>query len=75
MLISGWGSCAEETYVWRRCCALQVGLDGAVLLVEERHVRDKVLDDVHVREWVNASFLGSVCGNAAWWVLARQSLL
>jgi hypothetical protein len=52
-------------YVRRRGGALEVGLDGAVLLVEERHVRDKVLDDVHVREWVDARLLGSVCGNAA----------
>jgi hypothetical protein len=55
----------RRTYVWRGCVALEVGLDGAVLLVEERHVGHEVLDDVHVREWVDAGFLGGVCGDAA----------
>jgi hypothetical protein len=54
-----------ETYIWRRRVALKVGLDGAVLLVEQRHVGHEVLDDVHVGERVDAGFLGGVCGNAA----------
>lgn len=58
----------------RRRGALEVGLDGAVLLVEEGHVRDKVLDDVHVWEWVNARFLGGVGGNAACKLLALYFL-
>jgi hypothetical protein len=54
-----------NTYVRRRSGALQVRLDGAVLLVEERHVRDKVLDDIHVGKRVDARLLGGVRGNAA----------
>jgi hypothetical protein len=54
------------TYIWRRSVALQVRLDRTVLLVEERHVRHKVLDNVHVGKRVDARFLGSVCGNAAY---------
>lgn len=52
-------------YIWRGGGALQVGLNGTVLLVEERHVRYEVLDNVHVRERVDARFLGSVGGDAA----------
>ena len=54
-----------NTYVRRRSGALQIRLDRAVLLVEERHVRDKVLDNVHVGKRVDARLLGGVCGNAA----------
>jgi hypothetical protein len=54
-----------ETYVWRGGVALEVRLDGAVLLVEEGHVGYEVLHHVHVRKWVDARFLGSVCGDAA----------
>ena len=54
-----------NTYVRRRGIALEVGLDRAVLLVEERHVRDKVLDDVHVGKRVDARLLGGVRGNTA----------
>jgi hypothetical protein len=35
------------------------------LLVEERHVGHKVLDDVHVGQRVDAGFLGGILGNAA----------
>lgn len=55
----------RETYVRRRGGALEVGLDRAVLLVEERHVRNKILDDVHVGKRVDARLLGGVCGNTA----------
>ena len=54
-----------NTYVRRRGVALEVGLDRAVLLVEERHIRDKVLDDVHVREGVDAGLLASLGGDTA----------
>lgn len=54
-----------NTYVRRRSGALQVRLDGAVLLVEERHVRDKVLDNIHVGKRVDARLLGGVRGNTA----------
>ena len=55
----------RRAYVRRRGRALEVGLDGAVLLVEKRHVRDKVLDDVHVGKRVDARLLGGVCGDTA----------
>ncbi len=42
-----------QTYVGRGGIALKVGLDGLVLLVEVRQVRDEVLDDVGVRERVD----------------------
>lgn len=53
----------NNTYVRRRGVALEVGLDRAVLLVEERHIRDKVLDDVHVGKRVDARLLGGVRGD------------
>ena len=60
-----------NTYVRRRGGALEVGLDGTVLLVEERHVRNEVLDNVHMRKRVDAGLLGGVCGDTA---QARQSV-
>lgn len=56
---------SDGTCVRRRGGALEVGLDRAVLLVEERHVGHEVLDDVHVGERVDARLLGGVCGDAA----------
>jgi hypothetical protein len=53
-----------QTYVGSGGGALEVGLDGAVLLVEERHVGDEVLDDVHVGKRVDAGLLGRVGGDA-----------
>ena len=46
--------------------SLQVWLDRFVLLVGMRKDGDEVLDHVAVGEWVDAGFLGCVCGNAAW---------
>jgi hypothetical protein len=66
------GEVSSETYVRRGGVALEVGLDRAVLLVEESHVGYEVLDHVHVREWVDARFLGCVCGNAACDLLVRH---
>jgi hypothetical protein len=60
-----WDRCGGGTYIGRGGGALEVRLNGAVLLVEEGHVGDKVLDDVHVWERVDAGFLGCLCGNAA----------
>jgi len=37
----------------RRTVALQPGLNGTILLVKVVHVGNQVLDDVHVRQWVN----------------------
>jgi hypothetical protein len=65
MLVKRGGEGNDKTYVWRGSVALQVGLYGAVLLVEERHVGHEVLDDVHVRQWVDARLLGRVGGDAA----------
>jgi hypothetical protein len=49
MLVREYEGLLLVTYVWRRCGALEVGLNRTVLLVEEGHVRDEVLDNVHVR--------------------------
>lgn len=38
-----------KTYVWRGSVTLEVRLDGAVLLIEERHIGHEVLDNIHVR--------------------------
>lgn len=65
----------RKTYIWRWCVALEVGLDGAVLLVEERHVGHQVLDDVHVREGVDAGLLASLGGDTACSALVRVAAL
>jgi hypothetical protein len=39
---------------------LEIRLDGAILLVEKGHVRNKILNDVHVREGVDAGFLSGI---------------
>ena len=54
-----------DTYIRCGSGALQVWLDGTILLVEKSHVRYKVLDNVHVGERVDARFLGSVRGDTA----------
>lgn len=59
---------AEEkkyTYILSRGIALQVRLDGLVLLVELGQVRHQVLDDVHVRQRVDARLLGGIRGDPA----------
>jgi hypothetical protein len=53
------------TYVLRCGVALEVGLDGLVLLVELGQVGHEVLDDVGVREGVDARLLLGLSGNAA----------
>jgi hypothetical protein len=53
------------TYVFRHGVALEVGLDGLVLLVELGQVGHEVLDDVGVRERVDARLLLGLSGNAA----------
>ncbi len=54
-----------------RAVVLQVGLDGFVLLVEEREIRDDVLDDVGVGKGVDFGFLLGVRGNSACGLLAH----
>jgi hypothetical protein len=56
---------AGETHVWRWSVALEIRLNGAVLLVEEGHIRYKILHNVHVREGVYAGFLGCLGRNSA----------
>jgi hypothetical protein len=56
---------SSVTYVLRCGVALEVGLDGLVLLVELGQVGHKVLDDVGVRERVDARFLLGFSRNAA----------
>lgn len=51
--------------VGRRRVALQVRLDRAVLLVKLRQVGHQVLDDVRVRERVDAGLLRGLGGDAA----------
>ena len=49
-----------------RCCALEIWLDGLVLLVEVGEIRYDVLDDVCVGERVDLGLFGSVGRDAAW---------
>lgn len=56
---------ANGAYVWWWRVALQVGLDGTILLVEVCEVGHEVFDDVGVWQRVDARFLGGVRGNAA----------
>jgi len=37
--------------------ALEIGLDAGVLIIEIRHVRDEILDYVHVRQGINLNGL------------------
>lgn len=67
----GWG--VEEAYVGCGGVALEIGLDGLVLLVELGQVGDEVLDDVGVGEGVDARLLCGLGGDAA--CLSRQQSL
>jgi hypothetical protein len=53
---------------------LQEGLDGLVLLVELGKVGNEILDDVGVREGVDAGLGLGVGGNAAYWMLVGETL-
>lgn len=55
------------THVFGGGIALQIWLDGLVLLVEEGQIWDQILDDVGVRQWVDTGLLGTVGRNTAWW--------
>lgn len=57
------------THVWAGGITLEVRLDRLVLLVEESQVGDQVLDDVGVRQRVNARLLGGFGRDAAWTIL------
>jgi hypothetical protein len=56
---------ANVAYIGRWGIALEVWLDGTVLLVELGHVGNEVLDHVSVRQWVDARFFGCVGGDTA----------
>jgi hypothetical protein len=56
---------APVTYIFGCGVALEVWLDGLVLLVELGQVGHKVLDNVGVRKRVDAGFLFLFSGNAA----------
>lgn len=51
-MVSGRRSLHENTYVGRRGVPLQIRLDRLVLLVEERQIRNEILDDIGVRQGV-----------------------
>lgn len=52
-------------YIFSRGVALQVGLDGLVLLVKVRQVRYQVLDDVGVRQGVDLDIGRGLGGDSA----------
>lgn len=54
-----------RTHIWWRRVALEVWLDGFVLFVEVSQVWHEILDDVGVREGVDAGLFARVGGNAA----------
>lgn len=55
----------KRTHVFRGSVALEIWLDGLVLLVEVGHIRDKILDDIGVRQRVDARLGLGFGGNAA----------
>ncbi len=61
-----WVSARKYTYVRRRGIALQIWLDGLVLLVKVRQVRDEILDDVGVRERVDLDIRGRLGRDSAY---------
>lgn len=54
------------THVWAGGITLEIRLDRLVLLVEQGQVGDQVLDDVGVRQRVDARLLGGVGRDAAY---------
>lgn len=54
-----------KAYIGRWRVALEVRLDGLVLLVELGHVGDQILDDIGVWQRVDTALLGCVGRNAA----------
>ncbi len=53
------------TYIFGLGLALEVGLDGFVLLVELRQIWDEIFDNVGVRQGVDPCFVGGVWRDAA----------
>jgi hypothetical protein len=56
---------ANEAYIWRWGVALEVWLDGTVLLVELGHIGDEILDNVGVRQRVDTRLFSRVGWDAA----------
>lgn len=56
----------RQAYVFGWGCALEVWLDGLVLLVEVGEIRYDVLDDVCVGERVDLRLFSGVGRDAAW---------
>lgn len=54
------------TYILSGGVALEVRLDGLVLLVEVGQIGDEVLDDVGVRQRVDLDVRLGLGGDAAW---------
>ena len=48
------------TYISGRGITLEVGLNRLILLIEEGQIGNEILDDVGVRQRVDARFLGGV---------------
>lgn len=68
-----------STYISGRGVSLKIGLDGLVLFVKVRQVRDEVLDDVGVRQGVQLDLgrgLGgdSACGSVSVVCTLQQQL-
>ena len=57
---------SRDTYILGLGVVLEIRLDGLVLLVELGQVGHQILDDVGVRQRVDARFLGGIGGNTAY---------
>ena len=63
------GACGKRrnaTYVLGGGVALEIWLNGLVLLVEVGEIGNKILDDVGVRQRVDAGFALGIGGDTAW---------
>jgi hypothetical protein len=60
MLVGRKNSESLSTHILGLAIGLEIWLNRFVLLVEMGQVRNQVLDDVGVWEWVNARFLGGI---------------
>jgi len=59
----GWGL-AVLTTICRCSVSLQIRFDTPILLIEQRQIRNQVLDDIGVRQRIDLRFLGRLGGNA-----------
>lgn len=59
------GGGGASAYIFGGGIALQVRLDGLVLLVEVSQVRDQILDNVGVRQRVDLDIRGRFGGDSA----------